>query len=42
MITALQKCWAKMTPAAQAEALKLDYSPNESRLLQLALKPRAG
>lgn len=41
MITALQKCWAKMTPAAHAEALKLSYSPVEKRLLELALKPSA-
>ena len=37
MITALQKCWAKMTPAAHAEALKLNYSDVEKRLLKLAL-----
>lgn len=39
IVTALQKCWAKMTPAAQAEALKLDYPATERRLLELALKP---
>ena len=39
MITALQKCWAKMTPAAHSAALKLNYSPAERRLLELALKP---
>ncbi|MEY4388162.1 MAG: hypothetical protein RLY20_3445 [Verrucomicrobiota bacterium] len=39
MITALQKCWAKMTPAAHAEALKLDYSAAEKQLLERALKP---
>jgi hypothetical protein len=39
MITALQKCWAKMTPDAHAEALKLNYSATERRLLELALKP---
>ena len=37
MIAALQKCWGKMTPAAQAEALKLDYPPELKRLLGLAL-----
>lgn len=36
LITALQKCWAKMTPAAHAEALKLAGSDEEMRLLQLA------
>jgi len=41
MITALQKCWGKMTPAAHAEALKLSYSAAEKRLLELALKPAA-
>lgn len=39
MITALQKCWAKMTPTAHAEALKLNYTAAEKRLLELALKP---
>jgi hypothetical protein len=37
MITALQKCWGKMTPAAQAEALKLSYPPGLKRLLDAAL-----
>lgn len=41
MITALQKCWGKMTPAAHAEALKLNYSAAEKRLLELALNPAA-
>jgi hypothetical protein len=41
MITALQKCWGKMTPAAHAEALKLNYSAAEKHLLDLALKPVA-
>jgi len=39
MIAALQKCWAKMTPTAHTEALKLNYSATEKRLLELALKP---
>ena len=39
MVTALQKCWTKMTPAAHVEALKLDYSQAGRRLLELALKP---
>jgi hypothetical protein len=37
-INALQKSWQKMTPAARAEALKLDYGPGEKALLELALK----
>lgn len=38
MITALQKSWKKMTPAAHAEAMKLQYSPREKDLIQRALK----
>lgn len=38
MITALQKSWKKMTPAAHAEALKLNYSPHEKDLIERALK----
>lgn len=38
VITALQKSWAKMTPAAQAEALKLAYGPREMELIEKALK----
>jgi hypothetical protein len=37
VINALQKSWKKMTPAAQAEALKLSYSPKEKTLLDRAL-----
>jgi len=37
MITALQKSWAKMTPAAHAEALKLSYGTKEKALLDRAL-----
>ncbi len=37
MIVALQKSWQKMTPAAHAEALKLNYGSREKNLLQLAL-----
>lgn len=37
IITALQKSWGKMTPAGHAEALKLNYSEGEKRLLGLAL-----
>jgi len=37
MITALQKCWGKMTPKAHEQALKLNYSTNEQRLLERAL-----
>jgi hypothetical protein len=36
-INALQKSWQKMTPAAQIEALKLNYSEREKALLQRAL-----
>jgi hypothetical protein len=38
VITALQKSWKKMTPAAQAEALKLSYTPREKALIEAALK----
>jgi hypothetical protein len=38
IITALQKSWAKMTPAAHEEALKLPYSPREKLLIEQALK----
>jgi len=38
MITALQKCWGKMTEQARALALTLSYCDEEKRLLQLALK----
>src|SRR4051794_19539578 len=37
VITALQKSWNKMTPAAHAEALKLSYSPREKMLIEKAL-----
>jgi hypothetical protein len=37
MINALQKSWKKMTPAGQAEALKLSYGPRERALLDRAL-----
>lgn len=37
MINALQKSWVKMTGAARAEALKLNYSGREKTLLQRAL-----
>jgi hypothetical protein len=39
MINALQKAWRKMTPAAQALALKLPYGPQQQALLEKALKP---
>ncbi len=39
MINALQKSWKKMTPTAQAEALKLDYGPQELGLIKKALQP---
>lgn len=37
-VNALQKSWQKMTPAAQAEALKLNYGEREKILLRRALK----
>ncbi len=36
-INALQKSWQKMTEAARAEALKLNYGEREKALLQRAL-----
>jgi hypothetical protein len=36
-INALQKSWGKMTEAARAEALKLNYGDHEKALLQRAL-----
>jgi len=41
MINALQKAWRKMTPAAQAQALKLSYGPCQQALLEQALKQAA-
>jgi hypothetical protein len=40
VITALQKSWKKMTPSAQAEALKLSHGPRERALIERALKAR--
>lgn len=37
VINALQKSWKKMTPVAQAEAMKLSYSPSAKVLLEKAL-----
>ena len=37
IINALQKSWQKMTPAARAEALKLNYGGREKALLERAL-----
>lgn len=37
VMNALQQSWKKMTPAAQAEALKLSYGPLEKTLLNRAL-----
>ncbi len=37
MILALQKCWAKMTEAGRAEALRLTFPPPLKELLDLAL-----
>src|SRR5262245_17027703 len=38
MINALRKSWAKMTPNAQAEALKLSFGPKQKALIERALK----
>src|SRR5258706_539984 len=38
MISALQKSWAKMTPAAREAALQLSYGNPEKKLLKLALE----
>ena len=37
MINALRKSWEKMTEAARAEALKLDYGEREKNLISQAL-----
>jgi hypothetical protein len=37
-INALQKSWAKMSEAARAEALKLEFGPREKTLLQHAFR----
>ncbi len=37
-INALRKSWQKMTDAARAEALKLNFGPREKALLERALK----
>ena len=42
MINALQKSWKKMTAAARAEALKLNYAPRERSLIENALAPPQG
>jgi hypothetical protein len=42
MINALQKSWKKMTPAARAEALKLNYAPREISLIEKALATPQG
>lgn len=39
MINAVRKSWAKMTEAARAEALKLNYGAHEKNLIGRALKP---
>jgi hypothetical protein len=40
VINALQKSWAKMTPAAHAHALKLPYSARGKSLVEKALAPQ--
>ncbi len=47
VINALQKAWKKMTPRAQAQALKLSYQPHQQALFKKALglgqsNPEAG
>ncbi len=37
MINALQKSWKKMTPAAQAHAVRLPFAPREKSLVERAL-----
>jgi len=37
LINALQKSWKKMTPAAHAEALKINYGTREQSLIERAL-----
>ena len=37
-VNALQKSWQKMTEAARAEALKLNFGPREKALLERALR----
>src|SRR3954471_15559721 len=37
MINALRKSWGKMTERARTEALKIDFTPNERRLIELGL-----
>jgi hypothetical protein len=39
MITALQKCWAKMTPKARNLASTFTYSDELNQLLRVAFKP---
>jgi Domain of unknown function (DUF4202) len=41
MVNALRKSWGKMTGHARSEALKIEFSANEKRLIDLALKPKA-
>jgi Domain of unknown function (DUF4202) len=38
ILNALRKAWQKMTPAAQAQALKLSYSPQQRALLEKTLE----
>jgi hypothetical protein len=42
MINTLQKTWRKMTPAAQAVALKMSFAARETALLEQALRSDAG
>ena len=40
MLEILRKTWQKMSPRARDEALRLNFSPEERRLLEEALGPR--
>ena len=42
MINTLQRTWRKMTPAAQAEALKMSFRPREAALLDQTLRSNPG
>lgn len=42
MVGILRKTWKKMSPAARAEALKLEYSDREQAVLERALAPEDG
>lgn len=39
LVSALQKCWGKMTPKGHAQALALSFTEEQKRLINLALRP---